>query len=1350
MLTEGHKNVLAASAIDLELATTCGIYSVTNPSELPPELASYGTLGLGIAFPWKDYLTGEVIHQIRLDKELPEDRKYIWPKGVPQRLACIIPPGTPKSPILLVEGYKQAMAVFSTLGETTTLGVLAMAGCYGTSKVDTSGLEDREVIVFLDADVRKKIGVWEAADGIGHQLKSVGCAVKYVTAPGTGSQGIDDCLATRKTLTWRRKLLDRLIQEASMELPAKPNVTPITAAKSKQQPPDDGTRDADLFDPITNKFRPVSAAARFVPFMAQFDSFMGPIRKYDKGVYRTFSESELGPDLAMMCGNAHQVGNVEKTWQRIQGELRARDDYPLEFLSEPWLNTPSGLLHLNTGEFRDHDPSVYSTVQIGTEYIQDAECPVFDQWLLDMAGNQAEPLMEYFAQLLDPTRAPAKHIILEGPPGSGKSTMIRIIQSVISGTHSGLSPFSSSLTMHQLNEGGFHTVQLMGKLFNSAGELKADEINDITEFKMLTGDDTVTVNVKNKDHVTFRPRALFCFAMNEFPKVRDAEPYFRRVAPFRFENQAGKDSPDPSIEDKIRNEELPGVLRRLVEARRATVARGYLPAVRIDVIQRFQGETNPVLAWYYSEDNTTKPGEWQPYSDVYQNYQATCFENGTKAESTISFTKTMRQIKGFAERKDRWNGKVMKLVFLPKRPGFVGGKNDPDNDPPPPSSPPPPPEPDPSPVTPDDYQEMADYYAENPPEVIPGTVEIDHERLAKLRDHYDNHDAVNGAHLNPKTGPVMTFDMETHSVKDFWDVDPVMYPRLIGWQWDDDGLLTTHVTTADNMTEFLQDLSQAGCIVGQNVIDFDLLALHRADMFDLYEVIAGYRTVIDTMIVARQLDPPSAKASKAASPHSLRKLAEKHEIPINKDILKQLAKEYDTSGLGVNDDGFTGYGEIDVKDPRYVDYLVDDVQVTRKVLEAEVGPHFSKIVDPTFSGKPEGMIGYLRREHRVAAIAAITRLHGVRVDEALLRERVSILDDRKAALLSTLVTDYDLPTEGKAPHSTDKGKAAIRQAMLDVDMGEDHQPVTPGGSYSFSGEAMQIIIDRNPGNTELKELCEVVAELNGQRTVYHTVLDHLKDDGRVHPNVDFRQATGRWSVTNPGMTVLGKRGVNAAERELFLPDEGHMFVNADFAQVDARCVAAHSQDANYLEIFAGDRDLHTEVAIACFGDPTRRHQAKAIGHGVNYGRGAKGIAAAEGIDIEIAVQFIETFYQRFPKVAMWQNEVRAQATRGELLNNGFGRLLRCDPDRAYTQAPALVGQSCARDIAMEALLRMDPEVRDCLRMFVHDEFIFSIPVDKMDEYRAEIERAMTFEWRGVPFLGEPGNPAATWAACYEK
>ena len=68
------------------------------------------------------------------------------------------------------------------------------------------------------------------------------------------------------------------------------------------------------------------------------------------------------------------------------------------------------------------------------------------------------------------------------------------------------------------------------------------------------------------------------------------------------------------------------------------------------------------------------------------------------------------------------------------------------------------------------------------------------------------------------------------------------------------------------------------------------------------------------------------------------------------------------------------------------------------------------------------------------------------------------------------------------------------------------------------------------------------------------------------------------------------------------------------------------------------------------------------------------------------------------------------------LGNGFGRLMRVDPERAYTQAPALIGQGTARDLMAEGILRLPVEVVPMLRCFVHDELVFSVP-------RAELMRS---------------------------
>lgn len=91
-------------------------------------------------------------------------------------------------------------------------------------------------------------------------------------------------------------------------------------------------------------------------------------------------------------------------------------------------------------------------------------------------------------------------------------------------------------------------------------------------------------------------------------------------------------------------------------------------------------------------------------------------------------------------------------------------------------------------------------------------------------------------------------------------------------------------------------------------------------------------------------------------------------------------------------------------------------------------------------------------------------------------------------------------------------------------------------------------------------------------------------------------------------------------REIFLPEPGHLLISADLSQVDARAIAAWSQDPTYIEIFTSGRDLHAEVAVQVFGDIGMREQAKAIGHGWSYGMSINGLVR-NGVEHDTALRF---------------------------------------------------------------------------------------------------------------------------------
>jgi DNA polymerase-1 len=403
------------------------------------------------------------------------------------------------------------------------------------------------------------------------------------------------------------------------------------------------------------------------------------------------------------------------------------------------------------------------------------------------------------------------------------------------------------------------------------------------------------------------------------------------------------------------------------------------------------------------------------------------------------------------------------------------------------------------------------------------------------------------------------------------------------------------------------------------------------------------------------------------------------------------------------------------------------------------------------------MPDYLVREHRVAAIGAQMSVNGFRIDPVLLAERVHEVEQRKEKALAYLHGQHGVPLADpkgvpyKSPLASKGGKEAVGAALLALGVPEKALWRTPrSGDLQLSSDAM-LHYGREYGQNspQLRQLCTAVYRIVSARSVYQTALDHTGPDGRVHPKVSFEQATGRWSVTRPGLTVFGKRNGRHVERAIFVPDPGEVLIAADLSQVDMRALAGLSQDQGYIEMLHHE-DPHAEIARLLFGDPKMREVAKPIGHGWNYGRGVKAISQANDLDPAIVQKFDASMYERFPRLVAWQGEVRALAESGALLDNGFGRLMRADPQRAHTQGPALMGQGAARDIMMAGMLRLDSRILPMLRAQVHDEIVLSVPAAEAEEIGRHVVDALSFEWRGVPITADVSKTGTDWSKCYEK
>lgn len=607
------------------------------------------------------------------------------------------------------------------------------------------------------------------------------------------------------------------------------------------------------------------------------------------------------------------------------------------------------------------------------------------------------------------------------------------------------------------------------------------------------------------------------------------------------------------------------------------------------------------------------------------------------------------------------------------------------------------------------------------------------------------------------------------------------FVRLCGDIWDGDEWRPATQVYEDPQRLIASLTADADTIYGHNILGFDLLALayhHGAD----YDALAA--KAVDTLPLERLNDPPLSKGMPSGY-YGLDATAQRLGHTGKTDDLKALARKHG------------GFDKIPTDDPEYRAYLEGDLHATKFVYDDLV--------------HGAGMSEYARREMKVAAVQNRMTLNGWRVDRAELESRAQAENAKRLDAIEILRDRYGVPThrpdrfklklkrdwpepwsmadvkmldgetqerEGFAvripgerydmPWATDAGRAAIIEAFAKA--GAKGYPTTAKGVLALGkdalGEETWYCPDRRrtfPGMLkafghipEVRALVETLLQATGARMKYAEILKWTTDRDRVHAWVGEAQGSGRWAMTKPSITNMGARGAAAEERAVLIADPGEILVTCDLSQVDMRAVAGLSQDREYMKLFEPGRDAHMEMAEVYFGERTKeaRNRTKAINHGLNYGESASRVAESNGLDQAIVDAAVRARAEAYPRVIEWTDEVRAIAASGQLLDNGFGRMMRANPDRAHTQAPALCGQGAARDIMCESLLRLVEladrcglNVRPHLRAVVHDEVVLSVPDDMVGEWQQLLKEAFTWEWKGVPILCDLGTPAKSWVDC---
>jgi DNA polymerase-1 len=580
------------------------------------------------------------------------------------------------------------------------------------------------------------------------------------------------------------------------------------------------------------------------------------------------------------------------------------------------------------------------------------------------------------------------------------------------------------------------------------------------------------------------------------------------------------------------------------------------------------------------------------------------------------------------------------------------------------------------------------------------------------------------------------FDLETNDASQLFKDPKGEFVRVGGWMTDNGPK-----TTADIEGELIPALNEAEYIHAHNFYGFDGLALayHYPERVN-WEALAAKS--LDTMVMERLRRPPEARdVGGSKDRYDLTESCKRNGVEGKTDNLKELAAKHG------------GLDQIPIDDPEYLSYLEGDLIAGQAL--------FDRVLDRLPSKK------YAHREMQVESWLGRMTLNGFRVDMDLLAKRIKQTEARKQKAMHILADDYGLPLgrlgwtgrkpnkkevweEFSAPFRTQEGKEWLAEAWSSF--GVVNPPVTETKELATSAEALREMIETDVLHPDLVNVLELMMIVTTSRTVYQTVDDHLVDD-RVFPHINMGQASGRSSVTKPGLTVFGKKGERYHERDVFIGEPGWVVFTCDLSQVDMRGIAGLSGDRNYAALFENGRDPHSEIAMKFFGSVAFRDKIKPITHGANYGLG-KNKLIKQGHDEKVVLDYFREREMQFQTLMNWQRNIRAVARAG-LIDNGWGRLMKCDPDRVYTQAPALMGQGCAADILKECILRLPASVRQFVRITVHDEIVFCCPIDIVQDVMRVVKAAMTWEWHSpsgliIPIECDIAGPANSWGATCAK
>lgn len=317
--------------------------------------------------------------------------------------------------------------------------------------------------------------------------------------------------------------------------------------------------------------------------------------------------------------------------------------------------------------------------------------------------------------------------------------------------------------------------------------------------------------------------------------------------------------------------------------------------------------------------------------------------------------------------------------------------------------------------------------------------------------------------------------------------------------------------------------------------------------------------------------------------------------------------------------------------------------------------------------------------------------------------------------------------------------------------------------YSTSAEVLEKLANAHPIIPKILEYRQLT-KLNS--TYAEGLAGYIRADGRIHGK--FHQTvtvTGRISSADPNLQNIPTRMPLGREiRKVFIPEEGSVFVDADYSQIELRVLAHMSGDAALIAAYQADEDIHAITASQVFDvpldqvDSSLRRKAKAVNFGIVYGISSFGLGQDLDISRKEAEGYIEKYFATYGKVKEFLDRTVEDAKKNGYTVTMFGRrrpipelassnfMTRSFGERAAMNAPV---QGTAADIIKIAMVRVNRRLKEehlqsKLVLQIHDELIIETKKEELETVqKLLVEEMMHAADLAVPLLVD-ANVGDSW------